>query len=75
MMDCSLFVKLFLAISYEGHLHSSTFMSVQGFVNNSNNSKCIAVTVEENPANFSACTFLFEPLPASHNFIDLFLLR
>lgn len=75
MMDYSLSVKLFVALSYEGHLHSSTFTSVQGFVNNNGNDKCIAVTVGGNPANFSTCSFLSKPLPASHNFIGLFLLR
>lgn len=57
MIDYSLFVKLLLAMSYEGHLHSSTFTSVQGYNNNSSSSS-IEVAVGENPANFSVCSFL-----------------
>lgn len=29
--DYSLFVKLLLVMCYEGHLHSSTFTTVQGY--------------------------------------------
>lgn len=76
MMDYSLLLKSF-QLSFMKDIftaaHSHHFKDM--FLFFPSRYECIAVTVEENPANFSASSFLSEPLLALHNFIGLFLLR